>query len=143
MTRPRILELPPEVATAMRQKRQGRSKYRNKPTVYGGVRYASKAEAERAMHLDAAIANGFASWWIGQPTFRLGCPENVYRPDFLVAFPGFNGQGTGIRAEDVKGVETAKFKRDKKLWAAYGPVPLWIVRNGKVVEVIEPGEVKL
>jgi hypothetical protein len=109
-----------------------RSKYRATPTVYGGVRFASKAEAARAAELDLLVRAGVVRWWIGQPTFRLGCPENVYRPDFLVVF------ATGvIQAEEVKGFETAKFRRDRKLWAAYGPVPLVIIK-GKTTECILP-----
>jgi hypothetical protein len=74
-------------------------------------------------------------WWIRQPTFRLGCPENVYRPDFLVV------SAKGVRVEDVKGVETSKFARDRKLWARYGPCPLWIVK-GSDVEIIDPREIQ-
>ena len=47
-------------------------KYNAKPTVYNGVRYASKAEAARAMELDALAKSGKIDFWIGQPIFRLG-----------------------------------------------------------------------
>jgi hypothetical protein len=107
------------------------TKYRAVPTVYAGVRYASKAEAAYAATLDLCVKAGETRWWIGQPTFRLGVPENVYRPDFLVC----EADGS-VHAVDVKGVRTAKFARDVKLWAAYGPVPLWIV-NRKGVDIIE------
>jgi hypothetical protein len=77
-------------------------------------------------------------FWVRQTTFHLGCPENLYRVDFLVYSP----EGpTPIHAVDVKGARTAKFNRDAKLWRAYGPCPLWVVtRKGKTgwsVEVIE------
>jgi hypothetical protein len=113
----------------------GRSKYRNRRTPYNGVTYASKAEASRAYALDQAQKLGLIRGWIGQPKFRLGLPENVYQSDFLV----FDCDGTAW-VEDTKGVETAKFVRDKKLWARYGPCPLRILRNGKLVETITPGE---
>ncbi len=37
-----------------------------------------------------------------------------------------------VSVEDVKGVETAKFKKDKRLWKEYGPIRLTLVkRKGK------------
>ena len=111
-----------------------RNKYNARPTVYNGVRYASKAEAERALSLDIMLQAGEVLDWIGQPTTRLGVPENVYRPDFLVI--PLTGRPW---YEDVKGRETAKFRRDKKLWAAYGRLELRIITGARVVEVIEGG----
>ena len=99
--------------------------------------YASKAEAARARYLDERQRLGFIRGWIGQPRFRLGCPENVYVADFLVV----THEGLCVHVEDVKGVETPKFRRDKKLWKKYGPCPLKIVRwkrNRWNVEVVEP-----
>lgn len=110
------------------------NKYGATPTTYDGVRYASKSEAARAEKLDYMQRDGFIRWWIAQPKFRLGVPENVYIPDFLVIEKPF-----GVRVEDVKGVSTAKFRRDARLWARYGSCPLWIIRDGKVAEVIEGG----
>ena len=65
-----------------------RNKYGARPTAYGGVRYDSKAEAGRAEMLDLMAGTGVIDWWIGQPVFRLGCPENLYRADFLVVARG-------------------------------------------------------
>lgn len=110
-----------------------RRKYGAKPTVYNGVRYASKAEAAYAEQLDTLVEVDAVAWWIGQPKFRLGVPENIYVADFLVVMP------TGrVVVVDVKGMETAKFKRDRKLWSRYGPCPLHIIKGGKIAEVIEP-----
>jgi hypothetical protein len=109
-----------------------RSKYRNVPTVYAGLRYDSKLEAAQAAELDFMVKAGVVLWWIRQPTFRLGCPENIYKPDFLVQW----GDGR-IEAMDVKGAETPKFKRDRRLWQAYGPIPLLIVKEKKT-EVVKP-----
>jgi hypothetical protein len=115
------LEVPPKA-----------SKYGNRPTRYEGVRYDSQAEATRASVLDYLVWTGEVKFWIGQPTFRLGCAQNKYRPDFLVIM--IDGL---VHAEDVKGIETAKFRRDRKLWASYGPIPLWILTvNG--IEIIHP-----
>lgn len=111
-----------------------RNKYRAVPTEYNGVRYHSKAEAARAQHLDMLKAAGEVVEWHRQPRFTLGCPENVYVADFLVK------DRNGWHTEDVKGAETAKFRHDKKLWRVYGCQPLHIIRGGKTVEVIVPGE---
>lgn len=110
-----------------------RSKYRAVPTLHNGVRYASKAEAARRAVLDLDPSVRLV---VDQPTFRLGVPENVYRADFLVLY--LAAEGLAVRVEDVKGVRTAKFARDAKLWRAYGKAPLWIVTGGRVVEVIVP-----
>jgi hypothetical protein len=110
-----------------------RSKYRNVRTEYNGVGYSSKAEAKRAAELDFLMAAGEIKFWIGQPTFRLGCALNVYKPDFLVVDPT-----GGVWCEDVKGVRTAKFARDVRLWRRYGPCPLHVI-SGRSLEVIEPG----
>lgn len=118
------------------------NKYKAKPTIYAGIRYASKAEAARAQILDAMVKSGDVSWWLPQVKFRLGCPENTYTVDFLVAeFRGVNADGKllTIHAEDVKGVETPKFRKDKRLWLAYGAMPLHVIK-GKNVEVINPGD---
>ena len=113
------------------------NKYRAKRTPYNGVTYASKAEAKRAAELDKVDA----WWWVGQPKFRLGCPENVYVADFLVVTKDAI-KGGGVRVEDVKGMETATFKRNKRLWKKYGPCDLVILKrkgNGWTTETITPG----
>lgn len=112
------------------------SKYRAVPTVYNGVRYASKSEAKYAQHLDLLQRSGQVRWWIGQPKFRLGCPENVYVADFLVQYD--DGDCAAI---DVKGVRTDKFRRDCILWRKYGRMPLRVVkvkRDGFETETVFP-----
>jgi hypothetical protein len=115
------------------------SKYRVAPSeerVYRGVLYASKAEAKRAAELDVLVRVGEVAWWIGQPLFRLGVPENTYRPDFEVV--PVNG---AVRVEDVKGWETTAFRRIRKLWEAYGPCELWVIhRDG--LEVVVGGAMR-
>jgi len=109
------------------------TKYKNVPVIYDGQRYDSKAEAGRAYVLDELVRALVIRYYVRQPKFLLGCVENVYRPDFHVIAK--NGD---TWVEDVKGMETPKFKRDKKLWAAYGPCPLHVVK-GKRVEVVQGG----
>lgn len=106
----------------------GSSKYRNKPTMYMGLRYVSKAEADYASHLDTKVMVGSVKWWLKNSTaICLGVPENRYVPDFLVV--EHNGPPYFV---DVKGVRTAKFNRDIKLWKTYGPCVLVIAkRHGK------------
>ena len=106
-----------------------RNKYRVSPAeerYFNGRTYASKAEMRYAQTLELLKEAGDVIEYIEQPKFRLGCPENVYVADFLV-----------IRADeppyvvDVKGMETNKFKRDKKLWMAYGRLPLVIIKKNR------------
>lgn len=108
------------------------SKYRNVRTEYGGRAFDSKAEAERARVLDLLKQSGLVRDWQPQVTFQLGCPENRYRVDFLVWLP----DGT-TQAEDVKGVETAAFRRHRRLWLKYGPCPLHVIHR-KDTEIIIP-----
>lgn len=112
-----------------------RSKYGVAPKAertYNGVVYASKLEAARAKVLDRLVQKKIIRFWIGQPKFRLGCPENVYIADFLVI-----DMDGGFWVEDVKGYQTRKFKRDKWLWRKYGPCRLSIL-NRRNPEFITP-----
>ena len=131
------------------------NKYRSKRTECAGVWYASKAEAARAMELDMLKKAGEIIEWIPQPVFRLGVPENKYVADFLVINspqcsycgakhahgcigPMEHRKEPRAWVEEIKGVETAVFKKNKRLWQAYGRLPLVIRRNGVEVERIIP-----
>ena len=122
------------VLAQLRGGKQKGNKFGARGTYYEGVRYASKAEAERAEVLDLLMASGEIIWWIRQPTLYLGCAENVYRPDFLVI------PAKGLPwLEDWKGAETQKFKRDKRLWRRYGRLELRVLKAG-AVESIGPAD---
>jgi hypothetical protein len=73
-----------------------------------------------------------------QVSIWLGVPENTYRPDFFIIFA--DGSYEFV---DVKGVETAAFKKTVRLWKAYGPCRLRVVkRKGKgfaTAYVVEKG----
>lgn len=101
-----------------------------------GRTYDSKAEMEYAKALDLLRQAGEVIEYIEQPRCWLGVPENIYVPDFFVVEP------TQCYYVDVKGMETAPFKRNKKLWKSYGRHPLRIVKRkgGRftTTEVIEP-----
>ena len=124
------------------------NKYRVAPKdarTWNGITFASKAEMLRAVEL-ANIMRWTAGGAIPkiidviyQPKFRLGVSLNVYIADFLVI-----PKDGLVWVEDVKGSETPKFKRDKKLWKRYGRLTLRIlkrVRNGwSVQEIVPRGE---
>lgn len=121
--------------------RLSRNKYRVAPAAerrWNGRTYASKAEMERAQQLRQFMEAGEVIEIVEQPRLWLGVPENVYVPDFLVLW-----KYGGAEYEDVKGVETAQFRRVKKLWAAYGRLPLRIVKKSgqrfRTSEVIQGG----
>jgi hypothetical protein len=105
--------------------------FRAVATIVDGVRYDSKAEANRAATLELLRKAGEVRWWLRQFTVRLGCPENTYRLDFVVSLK--DGR---VHAEDVKAIETREFRRQKRLWKAYGPFPLHVIGK-KTVEIIE------
>lgn len=104
-----------------------KSKYRVAPPEQRkafGKTYASKAEREYAEWCYAMRDAGAFRLVIEQVTLWLGVPENTYRPDFFIV----NADGS-YEFIDVKGVETAAFKKVKKLWAAYGPCNLRILKK--------------
>lgn len=89
-----------------------------------GRTFDSKAECQYAMQLYMMLECGAILDFICQPRVWLGVPENVYVPDFLVI-----PEQAAPYYVDVKGHETQKFKRDKKLWKAYGRLELVIVKH--------------
>ena len=103
-----------------------RSKYNVAPAEdrrWNGRTYDSKAEMLYAIHLEEQRALGVLIEIVAQPRIWLGVPENVYVPDFLVIPAGL----VDPHYIDVKGAETPAFKKVKKLWKAYGRIPLKIV----------------
>ena len=119
-----------------------RGKYKVSPADQrrlNGRTYGSKAEMEYARLLYMLVECGDVIDFVQQPRLWLGVPENVYVPDFL-GIPNVRKP----HYIDVKGMETQKFKRDKKLWASYGRLDLHIVKksgkNFKTTEVIEGGQ---
>ena len=107
-----------------------RNKYRVAPTEqrrFAGRTYGSKAERMYAEELHSCRLSGGIADIVEQPRCWLGVPENVYVPDFLVIPAEVLG---GIPYYvDVKGRETQKFRRDKKLWSSYGWLDLHIVKR--------------
>lgn len=104
---------------------------------HNGKVYASKAEAEYAAVIGLSLRAGAILCVQEQPCVTLGLPELKYIPDFLIT----NNDGSKFYV-DVKGMETPIFRKNKKLWAKYGPGQLHIVKKSgkrfKPVEIITP-----
>ena len=101
-----------------------------------GRTFGSQAERRYAELLESLWEAGVIRDYVCQPRVWLGVPENVYYPDFLVA-----PEGGAHYYVDVKGKETAQFKRNKVLWKKYGRARLEIIKETsankfKTVEVI-------
>lgn len=108
-----------------------KQKYNAKPTEYKGRKYDSKAEAAYARQLDQMQEAGIVHLWLRQIPFDLG-EDSRYRSDFFVILACGD-----FFACDVKGVETASWKRTKRLWKKYGVMPLHVIKKGKTTEIIE------
>lgn len=93
---------------------------------YGNVLYDSKAERCRAEDLDLQIASGLIKCWDRQVRIQLG-------PDFhtVVDFAVENRDGRK-HVEEVKGVETQRFKLVRRLWLKYGPCPMLILKRTNI-----------
>ena len=110
-----------------------RPKYGAQPTVYRGIRFDSKAEANHAERLDH---DATVLWVLRQVPVMLGVPEFVTRVDFVVGYR--TPAGLDVVAEEVKGRETRDWPKIVRMWRGHGPFVLRVIRNGKVAEVIEP-----
>jgi len=98
----------------------------DKPSKYKAIRtrgYASRIEAERADQLALLERAGAISNVTYNKSVQLG-PDRKYKPDFRYVQ---NGQTIW---EEVKGVETDRYRDNKKLWRKYGPGLLRIVKRG-------------
>jgi Protein of unknown function (DUF1064) len=99
-----------------------RSKYKAVKAVYNGITFDSKVEASYCRYLDGLKIEGKILYYVRQPRFVLGPLKDVCRLDFHVV------EEHCSYIDEVKGVEPPKFKRDRKLWAAYGELPLRIIK---------------
>ena len=93
-----------------------------------GRTYDSKAERQYAERLQKMLEAGVIAEWVPQPFVGLlGCPENTFKPDFLVIPAPQDGRFPYY--VEVKGRETARWKKNKKLWAEYGRLELVVVKK--------------
>jgi len=86
-----------------------KSKYRNKPTIVDGIRFASKKEAKRYNELKLLKQSGEVKEFELQKSYKLA-GRYRYICDFLVKW----SNGTED-VEDVKGFKTPVYKL-KKAW---------------------------
>ena len=103
-----------------------RNKYGNIKTTVDGIKFDSKREAAVYCDLKLLIRAGEISQLELQPSFDLlvnGVKIGKYKADFSF----FDNQTKQLRYIDVKGVETAIFRRSKKhVKAQYGiDVEVW------------------
>lgn len=130
----------------MRRFDRGSNKFGAKRAVgTSGRSYDSTAERDRAEQLLLLQRGRAIRDLVEQPRLHLACGVH-YKPDFAYREVG----GPRVTTyEDVKGVETERFRIVKRLWAAFGPGPLHILkRHGRsaaflVVEIITPDVAKL
>ena len=112
------------------------NKYRNKPTMVDGIRFASKAEAKRYGELKFLENIGNIQDLRLQPRYPLrhdvsGALVGTYVGDFAYTEIIHGPQSIGERrvVEDVKGVETMVFKLKKKLFQyCYPGIELRVIR---------------
>lgn len=126
--------IPPEISAQIKRP----NKYHARRTLYNGVWYDSAAEANRAKELDMCIMTGHVTWWLRQVPVMIGEPgvDRPFRVDFLVAEPCFNSQAVHVHGEDVKGMETASFRRRLRQWRLRGPFDLHVVGT-RTTEIIK------
>lgn len=107
------------------------TKYRAKPQVIDGVRFASKLEASRYLQLKS-LQDAGEIWALElQPKFPLvvmGKKICTYIADFAYVEPMPTGEPVKI-IEDVKGVMTPAFRIKQKLFEVLYGVPLRIIRK--------------
>ncbi|MCO6438967.1 MAG: DUF1064 domain-containing protein [Phycisphaerae bacterium] len=112
-----------------------RHKFNAQRTEYRGFTYDSKAEALRAMELDALQRGGHIAGWLRQVRIPLG-PDFSTMIDFLVF--AWDGDSPYPRAwcEEVKGVETPAFRKVRQLWPKYSALEMRIYKaaRGKLHE---------
>jgi hypothetical protein len=116
-------------------------KYHAIRSVVDGHKFASKAEAARYGILRLQEKAGIISELKLQPKFLLTLAAVSYRPDFSYII------STGEQVvEDVKGVETERFRMIKKLWRHYGTCMLVVTKrsgSGFVVKEVIPAAGKV
>tara|TARA_B100001059_G_scaffold76184_1_gene73761 strand:- start:7718 stop:8104 length:387 start_codon:yes stop_codon:yes gene_type:complete len=93
-----------------------------------GRTFDSKAEKEYAERLQLLLDSGVIAEFNCQvPVHCLGCPENKFKPDFLVIPSPEDGRFPYY--VEVKGFETPQWKTTKTLWEAYGRLELVVVKK--------------
>jgi hypothetical protein len=93
-------------------------KFRAKPQEYDGIKFASKKETQRYIHLQNLQKSGEVLFFLRQVPFYL--PGGVkYVLDFLV----FWSDGS-VTMEDVKGLKTPMYIAKKKMVESIYPIEI-------------------
>lgn len=98
-------------------------KYSAKPTVVDGIRFDSQAEARYYSALKLRVAAGEVIMFLRQTKFHL--PGGT---SYSVDFQEFHADGT-VHFIDVKGFDTAAFKKAKKQVEALYPIEIEVVKK--------------
>lgn len=100
-------------------------KFMAKKTIVNGIKFPSKAEADRYVELSILKQSGIIKDFELQPVFKLYAGIK-YIADFKVIYP--DGR---VEFEDVKGVETPVFRLKLKLFKADYPDVILRIIGGK------------
>lgn len=93
-------------------------KFRAKPQEYDGIKFASKKETQRYIHLQNLQKSGEVLFFLRQVPFYL--PGGVkYVLDFMI----FRADGS-VTMEDVKGLKTPMYIAKKKMVESIYPVEI-------------------
>jgi hypothetical protein len=93
-------------------------KFRAKPQEYDGIKFASKKETQRYIHLQNLQKSGEVLFFLRQVPFYL--PGGVkYVLDFMI----FWADGS-VTMEDVKGLKTPMYIAKKKIVEAIYPIEI-------------------
>lgn len=133
MTRRRHIDTPyGPVALPSLGPKPSKSKYHAvRATSLNGRSYSSKIERDRGDFLELLQKAGAIVNLKYQPRYFLSMAQISYHADF--EYKERRGNGWVTIAEDVKGIETDRFRIIKRLWLCYGECPLRIVkRQGSV-----------
>lgn len=101
-----------------------RHKFKNKPVIDNGKRYASKLEYAYKNYLDLLKDQGEIFFYLTQVPIDL--PGGV---KYVVDFQVFYNDGT-VKFIDTKGIETDMFKLKKKQVESLYPFEIEIVKKG-------------
>lgn len=105
-----------------------RSKYRNKPTIIDGIRFASKAEAKRYQELMLLERAGEITGLALQHRYKLLAQDGSVACTYVADFDYIDMRTDTRVTEDTKGIETPVFKIKAKLFEAQYGRPITIVR---------------
>lgn len=100
-----------------------RHKYNAKRTVYEGKSFPSRLEASVYALLRLQERAGEISELECQPTVYLTKAKISYKPDFMFIKDGETCYG------EAKGKECDRFRLIKRLWAFYGPGPMYLYKG--------------